>query len=111
MNPSPSPFVNFDFSTVDWKVILAFVAIIVTVGIALYFQWWRNRKRLSYVVVSNVVLISAEKEIEDKVEIRFEGYSVKNVRLLLIKLINDGYQPIRKDDFEKSSSFSLTQKF
>lgn len=65
MSPSPTPFVNFDFSTIDWKVILAFLAIIITLFIAFYFQWWRNRKRLSYDVLSDVVLISTEKEVED----------------------------------------------
>jgi hypothetical protein len=85
--------------------VLAAISAIVALVALLYFQWWRNRKRLSYKVLSNVVLISAEKEIEDKVEIHFEGHSVKNVRLLLIKLINDGYQPIKKDDFEKSVEF------
>lgn len=104
LDPSPTPFVNYDFRTIDWRAISVFFA---AVGILLvfYFQWWRNRKRLSYKVLSNVVLISAEKEIEDRVEIRFEGHSVKNVQLLVIRLINDGFQPIKKDDFEKSLEF------
>lgn len=98
-----NPF-TFDFTTIDWRTVSVLTAVI-GILLALYFQWWRNRKRLSYKVLSDVVLISAEKEIEDKVEIHFEGHSVKNVRLLLIKLINDGYQPIKKDDFERSVEF------
>lgn len=87
---------KFDFSTIDLRVILTALGILVAVGIALYFQWWRNRKRLSYEILSNVVLVSAEKEIEDKIEILYEGQSVKNVRILVIKVVNDGYQPIKK---------------
>jgi len=104
MDPSPTPSVNFDFRTIDWRAVSVFIAA-VGVFLVFYFQWWRNRKRLSYEVLSDVFLISAEKEIEDEVEIRFKGYSVKNVRVLVIKLMNDGHQPIKKDDFEKSVDF------
>lgn len=105
MHPlSLSPF-TFDFSTIDWKVLLGAAAFIVGLITLVYFQWWRNRKRLSYEVLSNVVLLSAEEEIQDKVEIRYEGQPVKNVRLIVIKLINDGYVPIKKDDFEKVVRF------
>jgi TRAP-type C4-dicarboxylate transport system permease small subunit len=100
MDPSPTPFVNYDFRTIDWRAVSVLIA---ALGIVLvfYFQWWRNRKRLSYDILSSVLLISAEEEIRDKVEIRFEGQPVKNVHLVVIKLINDGYVPIKKDDFEK----------
>jgi len=101
---SMSPF-NFDLWTIDWKVIIGALALIVGVITLIYFQWWRNRKRLSYEILSNVDLLSTEKEIQDKVEIRYEGQPVKNVRLIVIKLINDGYVPIKKDDFEKRVRF------
>ena len=104
-SPSPTPFVNFDFTTVDLRVVFAALAILVAIALAFYFQWWRNRKRLSYEILSNVLLISTEKEIQDKVEVRYAGQPVKNVRLLVIKLINDGYLPVKKDDFEKPLKF------
>jgi hypothetical protein len=96
---------TFDLTTIDWKVIIGVIAVILTGFGLLYFQWWRNRKRLSYEVLSNVILISTEEEIRDKVEIHFEGQPVKNVRLIVVKLINDGYVPIKKDDFEKGVRF------
>jgi hypothetical protein len=98
----------FNFAT-DWRLIVPMLGVIVAFTTLVYAHWWRNRKRFSYVILSDLVLISAEKEIEDKVEIRFEGHSVKNVRLLVIKLINDGYQPIKKDDFEKEIKFTFPE--
>jgi hypothetical protein len=95
---------RFDFQTIDWRVASVVVAVI-SLALVLYFQWWRNRKRLSYEILSNVLLLSAEEEIQDKVEIQYEGKPVKNVRLLLIKLVNDGYQPIKKEDFQRSIKF------
>jgi len=48
---------------------------------------------------------SAQEELEGKVEIRYETRPVKDVHLLIIKLINDGYQSIKKDDFQKEIKF------
>jgi hypothetical protein len=96
---------NFDFKTIDWKVVIGALAFLATVFGFFYFQWWRNRKKLSYDILSNVVLVSAEKEIDDKIEIFYEGQRIKNVRLLVVKVVNDGYQPIKKDDFERPIRF------
>jgi hypothetical protein len=100
---------HFDFTTIDWKVVIATLAFIVALITLVYFQWWRNRKRLSYEILSNAVLVSAEGEIRDSVEIRFAGQPVTNVRLIIIKLINDGYIPIKKDDFEKPIRFIFSE--
>lgn len=91
---------KFDFQTIDWRVASVVVGV---VGLALvfYFQWWRSRKRLSYKILSNFLVVSADEEVQDSVEIRYKGEPVKNVKLFIIRLINDGYQPIKKEDFEK----------
>ena len=96
--------VKLDFSTVDLRVLFAALAIVVAVALAFYFQWWRNRRRLSYEILSNVELVSSEK-IRDRIEIRYEGKPVESVHLVVVKLINDGYQPIKKDEFEKPVKF------
>lgn len=101
---SLNPF-TFDFTTIDLRTILTLLGILVAVGLALYFQWWRNRKRMSYEITSDVQLISAQEELEGKIEIHYESRPVKDVHLLVIKLINDGYQSIKKDDFEKEVKF------
>jgi hypothetical protein len=101
---SLKPF-TFDFTTIDLRTILTLLGILVAIGLALYFQWWRNRKRMSYEINSDIQLISTQEELEGKVEIRYEGRPVKDVHLLVIRLINDGYQSIKKDDFEKEVKF------
>jgi hypothetical protein len=99
--------VHFEFSTIDWKVVIAALAFLVALFTLVYFQWWRNRRRLSYEILSDVVLVSPD-NIVDKVEIRYEGKMVQRVHLVVVKLINDGYQPIKKDDFQKSVKFLFT---
>src|SRR5258705_3386293 len=102
MDPSPTPIVNLDLRTIDWKVVLGAITAVIALITIFYFQWWRNRKRFSYEVVSNNLVISNEQEVRDTLEIRYAGQPVKDVRLIVIKLINDGYQPIKKEDFEES---------
>ncbi len=110
MNPSPTPFVNLDFRTIDLRVVLAAITAVIGLITIFYFQWWRNRKRLSYDMLSDVLLVSADEEVRDKVEIRFEGNPVKNVRLMVIKLVNDGYLPIKKDEFEQPLKFLFPKR-
>lgn len=99
--------ISIDLGTIDWKVILAAGSLIAAVFTILYFQWWRNRKRLSYEVISNVSVISATEEIRDEVEILYKSTPVKNVRLVVIKLVNDGYLPIKKEEFDNWVRFSF----
>jgi hypothetical protein len=100
---------TIDLTTIDWKVILGTIAVIITLFGLFYFQWWRNRRRLSYQVLSNLTLISREGEIRDKIEIRYEGEPVEQVGIIEIKLINDGYLPIRKEEFEKPIEFIFSE--
>jgi hypothetical protein len=103
--PSPTPFFNFDFRTIDLRTVLAAISAIIAFIALVYFTWWKNRKRLSYYILSDVSLVSASEVVRDRVEIRFEGKPVKNVWLIVIKLINDGHLPIKKDEFEQPLKF------
>lgn len=100
---------TFDFSTIDLKVILAALALLVALFTLLYFQWWRGRKSLSYDVVSSTPLLTAADEIRNDLQILYRGAPVQNVRLLIIKVINDGYQPIKKDDFDDGLNFDFSE--
>jgi hypothetical protein len=87
--------------TVDLKVILAIIGLAVTLAGLFYFQWWRNRKKFSFEEVSNTALLKSDKQIREKVEILYQGTRVEEVRLIILKLKNDGYIPIKSDDFQK----------
>ncbi len=97
-----------DFS-LDLKEILTALAILTAIIIALYFQWWRNRKKLSYDIVTKTSLLFASAEIKNELQILFKGKSVEHLYLLVIRIINDGYLPIKKDDFEEHLSFAFPE--
>lgn len=69
----------------------------------------RKRKSLAYGVIANEVLLSVKKEFKHRVEIFFKGIPVQHVRLILLRIINDGNVPIDSHDFERSLNFSFGQ--
>ena len=91
---------------VELNTILTASGLLVTIAFG-YFQWWLNRKRFSFGVLSNNLLSSADEEIQDEVEIRYKNVRVKDVRLIVIRMTNDGSVPIRKEDFEQAIEVSF----
>jgi hypothetical protein len=83
----------------DPRIIVGILAIINAIVIAVIFHWWRNRKALSYEVISDVPLFSIRQEIKHRVEVMLDGNSVGNVHLVIVKIINDGRVPIEDKDF------------
>lgn len=93
-----------DFS-LDLKAILTIIGILTAVIIAYAANWWRNRKSLSYLIIGDTPLLTSSEEIRKEIQILYKGQPVKDVRLLILKIINDGHQPIDEKDFKKSVDF------
>lgn len=74
--------------------------------IALFIYWkQRQKKSLSYTIVSDAPLLSVDEEIADHVEIKYHKTPVKNLRVIIIKIWNSGNQPIRSSDYEEMIHF------
>jgi len=67
--------------------------------------WWtdRQRRELSYQVVSNTPLISVkeEEELKGRLEVMFDKQAAQNLNLnsVIVKVINSGNVPIGEDDY------------
>lgn len=81
----------------DTATSLSIVGILVAVAITVYFEWWRKRRRLSYKVISSGNLARPH----GGVEVIFDGRKVDRVWFISLKLINDGFQPIKAEYFEE----------
>jgi hypothetical protein len=79
--------------------VLVVVALMVSVTI---FFAEKKRKELSYEILSHSEILSATEEIEGKLKILFKGEVVRNVHLLIVKLINSGNTPITSTDYERN---------
>jgi len=90
-----------------WQFFGAVIACI-AIGITLYlFILQRNKKALSYQVLTRTELLSVNKEIEGKIKIMFENMRVRYLHLVVIKVINDGNVPISVSDFFEPLIFSF----
>ncbi|RCV63855.1 hypothetical protein C5S53_11950 [Methanophagales archaeon] len=85
-------------------VILAVIAIAITV----ILYWIQRQKRaLSWQVVSNTPLLSIDKELKKNLEVLYNGKKVQDVQLIIAKIINTGNVPIKSADYERSINFNF----
>lgn len=82
-------------------VLLALVAIVIS--IIIYFLQ-RQKKALSYSLVSITNLLTDHEEFEGKLQVLYEGQSAKNISLVILKFINSGNVPITSNDYERQLS-------
>jgi hypothetical protein len=76
------------------------------ISLIIYFLQ-KSKKSLSYEILSKTALLSVAKEVEDKIKILFEGDSVKNVHLILLKISNTGNVSILPSEFLKNITISF----
>lgn len=88
-------------------VILAAATIIIS--IILYMRQ-RQKKGISYTIVSCVPLLSVGEEISGKLQILFDGKPVQQVHLVEADIVNSGNVPIKATEFERPISFSFGEE-
>ena len=76
----------------------------------IYIIKQKIKKKLSFVKLLDHKIFSVEDEFRNKIAITYDGKTAKDLRLLLIKLINTGNAPILKSDFEDNIAIKLSVK-
>lgn len=79
-------------------------------GIAVSLVLWilnLRTKELSYEITARTPLISVKEEVQDKIQISFQGQPVDDVHLVVIKIANSGNVPIRSSEFEGKFAITL----
>lgn len=82
-----------------WQFVGVLATVIVGVISIILVLKERNKKALSYELVSHTSLVSVKKEVKDKLSIAYEGKPISQLTLNLIRLINSGNTPITTSDF------------
>lgn len=85
-----------------WQFIILVIIAIVTiiVSIIIYFKQ-RNRKKLSYEILSNTALLTLEEETKNDIQLSYKGTVVEGVKFLLLRIFNSGNLPIVSADYDK----------
>lgn len=86
-------------------IIIGVFAAIVAISLAYFVNWRRLHKSISYSTLTNTNLVKISDELKDDVQIFYKKKPVTNVRLFIIKVVNDGKVPIEKKDFDKDFEF------
>lgn len=84
-------------------VLLALLAIGASIAI---YRLQKLNKRLAYEIVSRANLLTVREELENKVQVLYDGGPVRSLTVFLIRVWNAGSEPIRSTDFERPLSFS-----
>src|SRR5258706_2035582 len=80
------------------------LGIIVTLLIA---RKQRNRKEISYEIVSDTPIANINKEVKDRVEIQFDGKTVRDLSLVILRVSNTGNRAVTPSDFGKPIRFEF----
>ena len=91
-----------------WQFIGALLAVLAIIISIILFLIQRRKKILAYEIISRTPVLSAFEEISGKLQILFEGESVRKVHLLVIKLSNIGNVPVTSADYEREIEFRFT---
>jgi hypothetical protein len=84
-----------------------FVGVVLGIGasVAIY-RLQKLNKRLAYEIISRTTLLTVREELENKVQVLYDGSPVQSLTVFLVRVWNAGSEPIRSSDFERPLSFS-----
>jgi len=87
-----------------------FVGVVLGIGasVAIY-RLQKLNKRLYYEIISRTTLLTVREELENKVQVLYEGSPVQSLTVFLVRVWNAGSEPIKSSDFERPLSFAAVE--
>lgn len=82
-------------------IILAVIAI--AISLIVYFLQ-RSKKSLSYELVYDTQLFTDTEELKEDFKIYYKDRPITQAGIIVLRIVNDGNQPITTTDFEKQLS-------
>jgi len=92
------------FETYFWAPLATSIGIIISITLWVLNQ---RRKTLSYQILSSDKLVSLKGPSKHLLEVSFDGRTVYDARLLVIKIINNGHLPISPSDYQSRLAISV----
>lgn len=86
----------------DGKVVLALFSLAIAAG-AFFWNWRRTRKKLSYADWSSPLIRHVKgQDLSGRLVLLLDGAEIRNVSQVTIRIINTGWIPIERKDFDSS---------
>jgi hypothetical protein len=90
-----------------WQFVGVIVAI-VSIAIVIFFSIrQRNRKALSFKIISSTPVLSVSEGVQGKLRILYEDKEVQEVQLVVISMTNSGNLPIIENDYSQPIEVSF----
>lgn len=106
-----NPLQDAGWIGVGVAIIIGIATVVTTVVITIWaVRKQRNKKEIMYQVVSDAPVISIDKAVQDKVEVRLSGIVVHNARLLVLKLWNSGDVAVKRDDYDEPITVEFPER-
>lgn len=94
-----------------WGFFGVIVALLIGAAAISLTLWLRNRKALTYDVISDVPIVTLRpgetNGIAEDIEIRYKGTTVRDVRLIVVRIWNSGNVPIVPNDYVEPLSLTF----
>jgi hypothetical protein len=87
-----------------WQFVGAVLALVAVAATVVIYLLQRQRKSLSYDLVSTNQLLTVREEVEGKLQVLYEGQPTRDIQLLVVRLINSGNVAIASSDYERELS-------
>ena len=84
-----------------WQFAGAVIALLAIAATFLIYFLQRQRKSLTYEVLSKSSLLTVREELENRLQVLYDGEPTRDICLLVIRIINSGTEAIASRDFEK----------
>lgn len=100
-----------DTATSPWQIATVVIAIIsITITIAIFLKN-RKIKSLSYEILANTQLLTLSKDLKEKIKVYYtigeKEEQIEDLSVMIVKVTNDGNEPIKPGDYEKSLKILL----
>ena len=87
-----------------------FAGVVLGIGVSVaIYRLQKLNKRLYYQIISRTTLLTVREELENKVQVLYEGSPVQSLTVFLVRVWNAGSEPIRSSDFERPPSFAAVE--
>lgn len=93
-----------------WDFIGAIIGAVALVATIIIYSLQKNKKALSYEIVSKTSLLSTKEKLEGKLKILYNDILVQNIKIFEIKVINTGQIAIAASDYERPLCFQFDEK-
>ena len=87
-----------------WQFVGVLLALAAIAGSFIIYFLQRQRKSISYEVISKNQLLTVGEELAGKLQVLYEGEPATDICLLVLKLSNSGNQPVAMSDYERPIS-------